>query len=54
MVVKFTKSKETKGTWKYEEDGKAEEHKVGTLYLRKGTVEKLGNPEKISVEIKRG
>ncbi len=54
MIVKFTKAKETKGTWKFDEDGKPEEHKVGSLYIKKATVEKLGSPEKIVVEIKKG
>lgn len=53
IVVKFTKEKETKGTWKYQEEGDSANHKVGTLYLRKSTVEKLGNPEALQIEIKK-
>jgi len=43
IELTFEPSKETKGTWKFEEvlEGLAEA-KVGTLYVRKSTLAELG------------
>jgi hypothetical protein len=49
VTLTFTKDKETKGTFRYAEDG--DEPVVGTVYVRKAAAEKLGNPEKITVSI---
>lgn len=51
MTLSFTKEKETKGTWRYHEDGTTADAAVGTLYLKNHAVEKLGNPETLSVVI---
>jgi len=52
IKISFTKAKETKGTWAYVEDGPAEGHKVGSLYIKKPAVAELGNPESIELTIK--
>jgi hypothetical protein len=49
VTVQFMKSKETKGTFCYTEDG--DDVKVGTLYIKKATAATLGNPEKLTVTI---
>lgn len=51
MKITFTKAKETKNTWAYTEDGDPATHKVGSLYVKKAAVEKLGNPEALTVTI---
>lgn len=35
VTLTFTQEKETKGTFRYTEDGDPETHKVGTLYIKK-------------------
>lgn len=49
ITVKMAKAKETKGTWMYAEDG--DDPKIGTLYVKKATVESLGKPESIEITI---
>lgn len=51
VTLKFTKVGETKGTWRYGEDGDATGHMIGTLYVRKGRVAELGEPETLTVTI---
>lgn len=51
MKVKFTKVKETKGTWQYGEVGDSSTHKVGSLYVKKATVTELGSPEEIEITL---
>jgi hypothetical protein len=47
IVLKFTKLDETKGTFRYQEDGS---EVVGRLYIKKDAAKKLG--DKITVTIK--
>jgi hypothetical protein len=44
LELTFSPAKETKGTWKFEEDLPSEfaEAKIGTLYVRKATLGELG------------
>ena len=49
MELTFKKDKETKNTVRYAEQG--DEPVVGTLYLQKSAVEKLGNPDTLKVTI---
>lgn len=52
IVIQFTKSRETKGTFVYEEDHEETDPPVvRTLYVARHAAAKLGNPEKISVTI---
>ena len=48
VTIKFEQEKETKNKVRYTEQDT--EH-VGTLYIAKGTVEKLGNPESLKVVV---
>lgn len=50
IVLEFEKERDTKNTVRYQEVGDV--HSVGTLYIQKHAVKELGNPEKITVEIK--
>lgn len=49
ITVNFTVERETKGTFRYAEDG--DDPIVGTLYLRKSACTKLGNPERLKLTI---
>lgn len=49
MKITFTKSGETKGTFKYSED--KEPNKIGTLYLKKDAANELGNPDKVELTV---
>jgi len=49
VTIKFKKEKETKGTFRYTEEG--DETKVGSLYLKKAAATELGNPESLTVVI---
>jgi hypothetical protein len=49
FTVKFTKEKETKGTFVYTEEG--DTPKIGTLYLKKAAAAEIGNPESITVTV---
>jgi hypothetical protein len=51
-TVNFTVERETKNKVRFAEDGKPESHHIGTLYVSKATMAKMGNPESISVTIK--
>lgn len=52
VTLKFTKEKETKGTFRYSEDG--DDPKVGSLYIKKSACGDLGNPESLTVVITAG
>lgn len=49
VTVNFELERETKNTIRYSEVG--DDAVIGTLYLKKSAAAKLGNPEKISVEV---
>jgi hypothetical protein len=49
LTLSFTQERETKGTFRYSEDG--DEPVVGTLYVKKAAAAKLDNPESITVTI---
>ncbi len=54
IEVSFTKGKETKGTWVYEEDAEeGEEFGIPTLYIRKTAIDSLGGsfPDKLTITI---
>jgi hypothetical protein len=54
MKVNFTKSKETKGTWQFKEDVTGSDPPfIGTLYVPKRTLDKLGNPDSITVTLEK-
>lgn len=52
ITVKFTQERETKNTVRYAEDGDPDTHAVGTLYVQKSHLEKIGTPETLTVTIK--
>jgi hypothetical protein len=52
VTVKFTKERETKNKVRFAEDGDESKHVVGTLYVDKSAMSKLGNAENLSVTIK--
>lgn len=55
VTVTFEKEKDTKNTTRYKEVNDTDKRDVvGTLYVLKTAVEKLGSPEKISVTISAG
>ena len=56
LVVKFDKEKETKNTIRFTERDNDEglPPMIGTLYLQKFAVKKLGNPEVVELMIKKG
>lgn len=47
----FTQAKETKGAVQYKEDGDNAKQAIRTIYLRKSTAKKLGDPEQITVTV---
>lgn len=49
ITLTFTKERTTKNTTRYAEDG--DEPVVGTLYVKQTQVDKLGDPESLSVTI---
>lgn len=49
VTVNFELERETKNTIRYSEVG--DDAVIGTLYLKKSAAAKLGNPEKIAVEV---
>lgn len=52
MNATFKRGKETPGTFRYEEvPPKGTPPIAGTVYLKKYTVEQLGNPESITITI---
>jgi len=53
IVVQFTKDKETKGTWRFSEDVEEgrERGVVGSIYVLKSDLERLGDPNSIVVTI---
>lgn len=52
LTLKFTTERETKNTVRYAEDGDPDTHAVGTLYVQKSHLEKIGTPDKLTVTIK--
>ena len=48
-VITLTKERETKGTWRYQEEG--DNPTLRTLYLPKRVVTELGDPAMIEVTI---
>ncbi len=56
LTVSFTKEKETKNAWRFKEvlaDGR-ERGVVGTLYVMKGDLNRLGDPNDITITIRGG
>lgn len=51
VTLHFTFEKETPGTNRYREDGDRADHVVGTLYVKKAALKKLGNPSTVTVAI---
>lgn len=52
IEIKFEREKETKNAVRFAEKlGERERGVVGTLYVLKSDLDKLGNPEEISVTI---
>jgi hypothetical protein len=50
LELTFNLEKETKNTYRYQEDGDKDDHAVGTLYIKKNIFE--GSPDKsLSVTI---
>ena len=52
IAVEFVKEKDTKNTTKYEEVlGDRDRGAVGSLYVLKKDLEKIGSPDRITVKI---
>ena len=51
-LITLTMEKETKGTYRYKEDGDADQYVIGTLYIRKSAFTERPIPQKLSVTIK--
>lgn len=49
LELQFTKERETKNTVRFSEDGK--QQAIGTLYVQKSALAKIGDPEALSVTI---
>lgn len=55
ILLVFEKERETKGTWRFEEVTRDDEEPiVRTLYVRKSTLNRIGNPDRLSVAIRPG
>jgi hypothetical protein len=55
LKVSLSKERETKGTWRYaEEEEDRDKQVIGKLYLKKGIVDKLGDPDDITVTVAAG
>lgn len=51
-TLTFTKKKETKGTWMFEEQvPNGEVEAIGTLYVKKHALQSMGWPQTLSVTI---
>lgn len=50
VTLKFTKEKETPGTVRFAEDGDKDNHKVGTLYVKKSAGD-LADKDTLTVTI---
>ena len=48
--VTLTVEKETKGTWRFKEDGPDESHMFGTIYVKKASL-KGETPKKLIMEV---
>lgn len=53
LMVLFDRGKETKNKVRFEERSEEHEPIVGTLYLHKRYVERLGNPDGVQVTLER-
>jgi hypothetical protein len=51
LTLTFARERETKNTIRYAEQGADAEQAVGTLYVKKSALAKVGNPETIGVVI---
>jgi hypothetical protein len=52
MQITLTREKETKGTYRYTEDGPADTPKAtGSIYFQKAFLQSIGNPKQIVVTI---
>ncbi len=56
LTVSFTKEKETKNAWRFKEVLEEDRLRgvVGTLYVMKGDLNRLGNPNDIVITIRDG
>lgn len=54
LTAKFVTERETKNTVRFREDGPEDQHKIGTLYVQKSELQKLGNPNKLLVTVEAG
>ena len=52
LTLHFEPERETKGTWRFaEQHADTDEPMVGTLYIRKSALAKLGNPDRLKVTV---
>jgi hypothetical protein len=49
LTLKFVSERETKSTWRFQEQHANSEPIVGTLYVKKAALAKLGNPGFLTV-----
>jgi hypothetical protein len=56
MVVEFVKERETKNTIRFQEvdNPEGEPPVIGTLYVQKWVLKRLGDPDRIAVAIRPG
>jgi hypothetical protein len=53
MQVSFTRERDTKNTVRFQEDGDADQHKIGALYVKKSAMAELGDPQALVVTIEK-
>jgi hypothetical protein len=51
VEVTLNAERETKNTVRFAEQGDPEDHAVGTIYVPKATLDRIGNPTSIRVSI---
>lgn len=49
-TIRMTVEKETKGTWRFSEEGPENEHVVGMLYLKKAALGEM-KPKTLQIEM---
>ncbi len=54
LTVRFERERETKNTVRYQELADAGEAVIGTLYVRKTELSRLGDPHELTVVVRAG
>jgi len=54
LALRFERERETKNTVRYQELAQEGEQVVGTLYVRKAELARLGDPDALTVVVRAG